>query len=62
MENVITNTDNAHKRGLYIMSYTPNNYYSNLIALSKNVDILQTDDPISILKKCNRFNYDYIIP
>lgn len=62
MESITIETDLAHEKGLYIMSYTPNNYYSNLIAIDKNIDILQTDDPISILKLFNRFNYDYIIP
>lgn len=52
----------AHEKGLYIMAYTPNNYYSNLIAINKKIDILQTDDPISILKLFNRFNYEYNIP
>ena len=62
MSNVEIDTDVAHEKGLRIMAYTPNNYYSNLIAISKKIDILQTDDPISILKRFNRFNYEYIIP
>lgn len=62
MSNVEISTDIAHEKGLYVMAYSPNNYYSNLIALSKNIDILQTDDPISILKRFDRFNYEYIIP
>ena len=54
--------DNAHDKGLYVMGYDPDNYYSNLDAIKKKVDILQTDDPISILKHFERYNYDYIIP
>ncbi len=62
MENFEIGADSAHIKGLYIMSYTPNNYYSNVIAIKKKIDILQTDDPISILKLFNRFNYEYVIP
>lgn len=62
MENFEIDADSAHKKGLYIMSYTPNNYYSNVIAIKKKIDILQTDDPISILKLFDRYNYEYIIP
>jgi len=62
MENFEVESQKAHENGLYIMTYTPNNYYSNIIALNKDVDILQTDDPISILKLFERYNYEYIIP
>ncbi|NCO55628.1 MAG: hypothetical protein GW876_09555 [Bacteroidetes bacterium] len=62
MSNFEIDADFAHEKGLYIMAYTPNNYYSNLIAINKKIDILQTDDPISILKLFNRFNNEYIIP
>ena len=44
------------------MAYSPYNYYFNKDAIRKNIDILQTDDPISILKLFQRFNYEYIIP
>ena len=54
--------DIAHQKGLYVMGYTPYHYYQNLDAIKKKVDILQTDDLISILKRFNRYNYDYIIP
>ncbi|MBI4944992.1 MAG: hypothetical protein HY840_01170 [Bacteroidetes bacterium] len=52
----------AHAKGLYVMGYSPSNYYLNLGAIKKKVDILQTDDPISILKHFDRYNYEYIIP
>ncbi|NVO03929.1 MAG: hypothetical protein HXX09_14625 [Bacteroidetes bacterium] len=59
---VETKTDLAHSKGLYIMGYSPYNYYQNTSAIRKKVDILQTDDPISILKLFHRFNYEYVIP
>lgn len=62
MNSIEINTDIAHENGLYVMIYTPNNYYSNLIAVDNKIDILQTDDPISLLKLFDRFNYDYVIP
>ncbi len=55
-------TEEAHKKGLYVMVWSPDNFTQNKLALSKNVDIIQTDDPISLLKLVNRFNYEYIIP
>ncbi len=54
--------DIAHAKGLYVMGYTPYQYYLNMDAIRKKVDILQTDDPMSILKRFDRFNYDYVIP
>lgn len=55
-------SDSAHSKGLYLMAYAPYNYYLNLAAVKKDIDILQTDEPISILKEFKRFNYDYVIP
>ena len=52
----------AHKKGLRIMAYTPYNYSRNKNAIKRGIDLLETDDPASILKEFNRFNYDYIIP
>jgi len=52
----------AHAKNLRIMAYTPSNYYLNKYAIRKKIDILQTDDPISILKQFERFNYNYVIP
>ncbi|MFH2142599.1 MAG: glycerophosphodiester phosphodiesterase family protein [Bacteroidota bacterium] len=54
--------DVAHATGLYVMTYSPVNYYLNMYAINKKIDILQTDDLISILREFNRYNYDYIIP
>ena len=56
------NVSLAHEKGLYVMVWSPNNYSQNKEALNKKVDIIQTDDPISILKLLNRYNYEYIIP
>ncbi len=61
-DDIKTNTDEAHNKGLYVMCWSPNNYYENKTALNKKVDIIQTNDPISILKLLNRYNYEYIIP
>jgi glycerophosphoryl diester phosphodiesterase len=54
--------EDAHSNGLRVMSFSPNSYTQNKYLLSKHVDIIQTDDPISILKLLERYNYDYIIP
>lgn len=62
LDGVNGDADLAHQKGLYIMLWAPNNYSQNLDAINKNIDILQTDDPISILKLFNRFNYEYVIP
>jgi glycerophosphoryl diester phosphodiesterase len=61
-EITIENSDIAHAKGLHIMAYTPYNYYLNKSAIRKKIDLLETDDPGSILKQFNRFNYDYVIP
>lgn len=52
----------AHAKGLYVMVWSPNNDAQNKAALSKKVDIIQTDDPLTILKLLERFNYEYVIP
>ena len=62
LKNKILNTKIAHKKGLRIMAYSPKNFYENKLTLKSNVDIIQSDDPISILKYLNRYNYNYIIP
>jgi glycerophosphoryl diester phosphodiesterase len=56
------NVLNAHQRGLFVMTWSPNNFSQNKIALSNKVDIIQTDDPMSILKIFNRYNYEYTLP
>lgn len=55
-------SDIAHEAGLYIMAYSPVNYYLNIYAINKEIDILQTDDPISVLREFDRYNYEYVIP
>lgn len=52
----------AHENGLYVTMWAPKNDYENKKALDLRTDIIQTDDPMSILKLLNRFNYEYRIP
>jgi hypothetical protein len=54
--------DEAHEKQLLVMTYSPDNMRENLKALKLNVDIIQTDDPMSILKFLERYNYEYIVP
>lgn len=54
--------DLAHEKGLYVMVWSPNNEAQNKDALLKKADIIQSDDPISILKLLDRYNYEYVIP
>jgi glycerophosphoryl diester phosphodiesterase len=56
------NVDLAHQKGLYLMLWSPNDDKENKEALKLKADIIQTDDPIDLLRYLNRFNYDYIIP
>lgn len=58
----LDNIEKAHNKGLRVMSWSPNNYSQNKSIVEKKVDIVQTDDPISMLKLLERFNYDYVIP
>lgn len=53
-----------HSSSLHIrtMVWAPSNYYQNKSALEKRPDIIQTDDPISLLKLTNRFNYESVRP
>lgn len=52
----------AHQNNLKIMLYSPRNFTENKLSLKKRPDIIQSDDPISILKYLDRYNYEYIIP
>jgi glycerophosphoryl diester phosphodiesterase len=52
----------AHEKGLYVMVWSPNNDAQNKDALRKKVDIIQTDDPMTILKFLERYNYEYVVP
>jgi glycerophosphoryl diester phosphodiesterase len=56
------NVDLAHQHGLYVMLWSPNDDKENKEALKLKADIIQTDDPIDMLRLLNRFNYMYIIP
>ena len=62
MDCLYNNVSLAHQKGLYVMAWSPNNFSQNEIALDNKVDIIQTDDPISILKLLNRYNYEYTNP
>ncbi|MBN2669820.1 MAG: hypothetical protein JXR60_11405 [Bacteroidales bacterium] len=54
--------EKAHKENLYIMCWSPKNAIENNKAFKYQVDIIQTDAPIHILQKTNRYNYEYQIP
>ncbi len=56
------NVELAHQKGLYVMLWSPNNDAQNKVALKQKIDIIQTDDPIDLLRLLNRYNYDYVIP
>jgi len=53
--------DMAHQNGLYVMVWSPDNDAQNKEALKQKVDIIQTDDPMTLLKLLKRFNYEYVI-
>ncbi len=48
--------------GLRTMLWSPANFNENKELLAKKPDIIQTDDPISLLKILNRFNYENVTP
>jgi glycerophosphoryl diester phosphodiesterase len=52
----------AYEAGLMTMVWDPDNYYENKATLEKKPDIIQTDDPISILKLLKRYNYENVTP
>ncbi len=52
----------AYENNLYIMVWDPDNYSQNKSTLDRKPDIIQTDDPISILKLLNRYNYENVTP
>ncbi len=52
----------AEEIGLKVMVYSPGNYSENKAALKRKPDIIQTDDPITILKLLERFNYENTTP
>ncbi len=52
----------ANSLNLRTMLWSPRNYYENKELLRKKPDIIQTDDPISLLKLTNRFNYENVRP
>jgi glycerophosphoryl diester phosphodiesterase len=54
--------EDAHKSGLFVMLYNPVNAAENDDVLGKRPDIIQTDDPRSILKALNRYDYEDAVP
>jgi hypothetical protein len=59
---MLVDADRAHAKGLRVMLWSPDNEGENKEALRLKADIIQSDDPISILKLLERYNYDYILP
>jgi glycerophosphoryl diester phosphodiesterase len=62
MDWMVSSADDAHKNGLYLMIWSPNNDAQNKEVLKAKADIIQTDDPMTLLKLLNRYNYEYVIP
>lgn len=54
--------DYASKLNIRTMVWSPANYNQNKEVLLKKPDIIQTDDPYSLLKLCKRFNYEAVRP
>lgn len=52
----------AHSKGVYVMVWYPGNFSENKATLEKQPDIIQSDDPISLLKLLNRYNYENVTP
>jgi glycerophosphoryl diester phosphodiesterase len=52
----------AHQNGLLVMLGDPDNLLENKEAIAKQPDILQTDDPRSLLKLFKRYNYESVTP
>lgn len=51
-----TSVDHAHQSGLRVMIFSPDNRNQNKKAINLGADIIQTDDPESLLKLLNRGN------
>lgn len=56
--------DLKYANGLQLrtMVWSPYNYSQNKLVLSNKPDIIQTDDPISLLKLTNRYDYESVRP
>jgi len=52
----------AFTKDIRCMAWAPDNYSENKKLLEKRPDIFQTDDPVSLLKLLNRYNYEAIRP
>jgi glycerophosphoryl diester phosphodiesterase len=59
---IYENVDLAHSHGLYLMLWSPNDDIENKESLKLKADIIQTDDPIDMLRLLDRYNYEYVIP
>lgn len=58
----VTEMENSYHLGLKTMLWSPTNFKENKDVLAKKPDIIQTDDPTSLLKILNRFNYENATP
>jgi glycerophosphoryl diester phosphodiesterase len=54
--------DRAHREGLMVTLYAPANYKENKEALDKGADIVETDDPATMLKLLQRYNFENVTP
>ena len=52
----------SNQLGIKSMVWSPMTYFQNKNLLARKPDIIQTDDPISLLKLTNRFNYESVRP
>ncbi len=58
----VNDLEYAKSLNVRTMVWSPANYNQNKATLLKKPDIIQTDDPYSILKLCKRFNYEAVRP
>jgi glycerophosphoryl diester phosphodiesterase len=60
--NVSADIGQVHEKGLFVILFAPGNFEQNRKVAAMKPDIIQTDDPVSILKYFGRFNYEYLSP
>lgn len=54
--------EQAHEKGLFVALFAPGSFEQNKKVAAMKPDLIQTDDPVSILKYFSRFNYEYLSP
>ncbi len=52
----------AHQNGLYVMLGAAGNYSENKACVERGADIIQSDDPRTLLRLLRRYNYEYVRP